>query len=161
MKWFAHTLVFNLLAVLCTPAALAAIANVDIEPSAFNPNNVTININDQVVWTWVSNFHNTKSDTGLWDSGVFNSGHVFTNTFTSAGAFPYFCAVHGFTGTVNVQGGNSPPTVAITSPANGAAFTAPAIVPLTATANDSDGSVTNVSFFDGITLLGGTNQTPY
>lgn len=57
--------------------------------------------------------------------------------------------------------GNVPPTVAITSPANNQSFTAPANVTLIATANDSDGSVTNVSFFDGVTLLGGTNNTPY
>ena len=54
-----------------------------------------------------------------------------------------------------------PPAVAITSPTNGASFTAPAIVPITASASDSDGSVTNVSFFDGATLLGGTNNLPY
>ncbi|MDB6065887.1 MAG: Glucose/sorbosone dehydrogenase-like protein, partial [Pedosphaera sp.] len=142
-------------------ATLAGTSNVSIEPSAFNPPNVTINVNDQVIWTWVSPFHSTTSNTGLWDSGVFNTGHVFTNTFTSAGAFPYFCVVHGFTGTVNVQAGNSAPTVAITSPANGASFTAPATVPITASANDSDGSVTSVAFFDGGTLLGATNSTPY
>ena len=56
---------------------------------------------------------------------------------------------------------NVPPTVAITSPTNGASFTAPAIVPITASASDSDGSVTNVAFFDGGTFLGGTNNTPY
>ncbi|MDB6066393.1 MAG: Glucose/sorbosone dehydrogenase-like protein, partial [Pedosphaera sp.] len=56
---------------------------------------------------------------------------------------------------------NVPPTVAIFSPANGASFTAPAIVPISATASDSDGSVTNVAFFDGGTFLGGTNGTPY
>src|SRR5712671_3419280 len=57
--------------------------------------------------------------------------------------------------------GNQPPTVAIVSPTNGASFTAPATVPITATASDSDGSVTNVSFFDGSTFLGRTNNTPY
>ena len=56
---------------------------------------------------------------------------------------------------------NQPPTVSITSPTTGASFIAPVIVPLTATANDSDGSVTNVAFFDGTTLLGHTNNTPY
>jgi hypothetical protein len=54
-----------------------------------------------------------------------------------------------------------PPTVAITSPTNGASFTSPAIIPITANANDSDGSVTNVAFFDGGTFLGKTNNTPY
>ena len=56
---------------------------------------------------------------------------------------------------------NSSPTVAITSPANGASFIAPAVVQITANAQDSDGSVTNVLFFDGNTLLGGTNNSPY
>src|SRR5712671_2008756 len=56
---------------------------------------------------------------------------------------------------------NVPPTVAIDSPTNGASFTAPAIVTISATANDSDGSVTNVAFFDGATFLGQTNNTPY
>ena len=56
---------------------------------------------------------------------------------------------------------DQPPTVAITSPTNGASFTAPAVVPITATAADSDGTVTNVEFFDGTTFLGQTNNTPY
>ncbi len=56
---------------------------------------------------------------------------------------------------------NVPPTISITTPTNGASFTAPAIIPINATANDSDGSVTNVAFFDGAVLLGQTNNTPY
>lgn len=56
---------------------------------------------------------------------------------------------------------NNPPSVSITAPTNGASFTAPAIVTITASASDSDGSVTNVAFFDGATLLGQTNSTPY
>jgi glucose/arabinose dehydrogenase len=59
---------------------------------------------------------------------------------------------------------DQPPTVSITSPTNGASFTAPAVVPIIATAADSadsDGTVTNVAFFDGTTFLGQTNNTPY
>ncbi len=56
---------------------------------------------------------------------------------------------------------NMPPTVSIASPTNGASFTAPANVSITATAADSDGSVTNVSFFDAGAFLGGTNNPPY
>jgi glucose/arabinose dehydrogenase len=54
-----------------------------------------------------------------------------------------------------------PPAVAIDSPTNGASFAAPATIDITATASDSDGSVTNVSFFEGATFLGQTNNTPY
>jgi glucose/arabinose dehydrogenase len=54
-----------------------------------------------------------------------------------------------------------PPAVSITSPTNGAFFAAPAIVPIIASASDSDGSVTNLVFYDGVTSLGETNNTPY
>lgn len=152
----------GVLTLILPSVTFAAITNVDIEPEAFDPENVTININDQVVWTWVSSFHSTTSTTGLWDSGViFSPPATFTNTFTSAGTFPYLCTVHGFTGTVNVQAGNSAPTVAITSPADGANFSAPATVSIMATASDADGSVANVAFYDGATLLGTVNSTPY
>jgi len=76
--------------------------------------------------------------------------------FTSWGGFG-----GGFTWQRSTPAANVPPTVSIVSPTNGAAFTAPANVPITANANDSDGSVTNVAFFDGGTFLGGTNNTPY
>jgi glucose/arabinose dehydrogenase/plastocyanin len=158
---FFQTLILNLLAIFFAPAAFAASTNVNIQPFSFDPDNVTININDEVVWTWVSDTHDSFSDNGLWNSGLHDTGFVFSHTFPDAGTFPYRCTFHDFTGVVNVQAANSAPTVAITSPANGASFTAPAIVAITATASDSDGSVTNVQFFDGATFLGATNNTPY
>src|ERR1700704_4058823 len=95
-SWIRKTICLGFLTHLIPFVTLAAITNVDIHPSNFNPDNVTINVNDKVVWTWVSNFHSTTSDTALWDSGVFNSGHTFSYTFTSAGSYPYSCVVHGF-----------------------------------------------------------------
>jgi plastocyanin len=141
-------------------------AHVDVINFAFVPNSITVNVNDSVVWTWQpgANFHNVFSDSvpEAWPaSPVASAPFTFTNTFNSVGSFPYECTVHLFTGTIVVQSANSPPTVAIVSPTNGAAFTAPANVPIAADANDSDGSVTNVAFFDGGTLLGETNNTPY
>jgi hypothetical protein len=56
---------------------------------------------------------------------------------------------------------NSPPTVSITSPTNGASFIAPANVTIQAAASDSDGSVTNVQLFDGVTSLGNATSSPY
>jgi RHS repeat-associated protein len=48
----------------------------------------------------------------------------------------------------------SAPAIAITSPANGAAFAAPATITVTALAGDSDGTITRVEFFDGDALVG-------
>lgn len=140
--------------------AMAASVGVNIEPTDFNPSVVSINVGDQVVWTWVSDDHNTESDSDLWASPIENTGFVFTNVFTSAGAFPYLCIVHNFTGEVDVNTPNSL-SVNITSPTNGASFTAPAVVSIMANTSDVGGSVTNVSFFDGAILLGQTNNTPY
>lgn len=160
-SWIRRIICLGFLTLLIPGITLAAITNVDIEPDAFDPDNVTINVNDQVVWTWVSNFHNTESTTGLWDSGVFNAGHVFTNTFPNTGTFPYFCTVHGFTGVVNVQGVNIPPTVTIASPTNGASFAAPATFLIEVTATDSGGTVTNVQFFANTTSLGSDSTLPF
>ena len=66
----------------------------------FTPQNVTIHVGDTVQWTWAGSGHSSTSGTpgnpdGLWDSGVQNSGFVFSHTFTTAGTFNYFCSPHG------------------------------------------------------------------
>ncbi|HYE73165.1 MAG TPA: Ig-like domain-containing protein, partial [Blastocatellia bacterium] len=56
---------------------------------------------------------------------------------------------------------NQPPTVSITSPANNATFTAPANITIDANASDSDGSISQVEFYQGSTLLGTDTNSPY
>ena len=62
-----------------------------------------------------------------------------------------------------VSGGtaNTPPTVSLTSPTNGATLTAPATVMLAANAGDSDGTVSRVDFYRGNTLIGSDTSAPY
>jgi hypothetical protein len=59
------------------------------------------------------------------------------------------------------SGGNIPPTVGIINPANGTVLTAPASFTVSATAGDTDGTVANVEFFNGITSLGIDASDPY
>jgi len=61
----------------------------------------------------------------------------------------------------NGNGGNTPPVVNITAPANNASYTAPAAVTITATASDADGTVAKVEFYNGATLLGTATSSPY
>ncbi len=61
----------------------------------------------------------------------------------------------------NLNGFNSSPTVAITSPTNGAAFATPATITINATATDADGTIASVSFYNGTTLLGTSTVAPY
>jgi len=62
--------------------------------------------------------------------------------------------------TVN-EAGNQPPSVSITSPAQGASFTAPVNITIRASASDSDGTVTRVEFYRGSTLIGSDTTSPY
>ena len=86
----------------------------------FTPQDVTIHVGDTVQWTWAASGHSTTSGTpgspdGIWDSGVQNIGFVFSQTFTTAGTFNYFCMPHGaccgMIGSVTVT---APDTVQIT-----------------------------------------------
>jgi RHS repeat-associated protein len=54
-----------------------------------------------------------------------------------------------------------PPTIALTAPANGAVYIAPAAIALAAAAADPDGSVAKVDFYNGATLLGTATAAPY
>jgi plastocyanin len=162
-------------------SGFAATTSVLVGPSftdTFSPSVVNINAGDQIIWTWQGTFHSTTSGTlsgtpptatpvpnGIWDSGVATSlPHSFTNSFPSAGNFPFFCSVHynfGMTGQVNVAAVALPPTVSITNPVNNATFSAPASFSLAATAASSGGTVTNVLFFQGVTSLGSVTASPY
>jgi sulfur relay (sulfurtransferase) complex TusBCD TusD component (DsrE family) len=56
---------------------------------------------------------------------------------------------------------NVPPSVAVTSPAAGTTFNAPASFTVTADATDSDGSVVRVDFFNNGVLAGFDTTAPY
>jgi hypothetical protein len=56
---------------------------------------------------------------------------------------------------------NVAPSVALTSPAGGSSFTAPAAIALAASATDSDGTIAKVEFFQGATKLGEDTTAPF
>jgi Galactose oxidase-like, Early set domain/Bacterial Ig domain len=56
---------------------------------------------------------------------------------------------------------NQPPSVSLTSPSDGATFTQPAKIDLAASASDPDGTLTNVSFYDGSKLIAQDTTAPY
>ncbi|HKS37349.1 MAG TPA: Ig-like domain-containing protein, partial [Verrucomicrobiae bacterium] len=56
---------------------------------------------------------------------------------------------------------NPPPSVALTSPANGANYTAPAAINLAASVVANGHTITRVQFFNGTTLLGEDLTAPY
>ncbi len=56
---------------------------------------------------------------------------------------------------------NQPPAVSITAPAEGAVFTSPATITVTADASDSDGTVAQVDFYAGATVIGSDTAPPF
>ncbi len=56
---------------------------------------------------------------------------------------------------------NVPPSVSITSPTEGAAFTSPATIAITTSASDVDGTVASVAFFANGTLIGTDSSAPF
>ena len=56
---------------------------------------------------------------------------------------------------------NTPPSIAISSPSDGAEFTVGDNITINVTATDGDGSVADVEFFNGSTSLGTDNSAPF
>lgn len=63
--------------------------------------------------------------------------------------------------TITQAAADQPPTVSISSPANGAAFTAPATIQVAASAADPENQLTKVEFYNGANLLGTETASPY
>jgi uncharacterized protein (DUF2141 family) len=88
---------------------------------------------------------------------------VFTPpySYTASAASAVKAAVMSGAGVGGGTGGNNPPTVSITAPQNGATFTAPANITVSANASDSDGTVTSVAFFANGNPIGTDTTAPY
>jgi beta-glucanase (GH16 family) len=56
---------------------------------------------------------------------------------------------------------NAAPTISLTSPAAGGTFSAPASLTITANAADSDGTISQVEFYNGSALLATVTGSPY
>ena len=102
-------------------------------------------INDCVNRGYFSNIHYlTAIEAGfeIWSDGVGLTNNSFSASVT--------------TGPDNI-----PPSVSITSPANGDSFAQMSNITITANATDSDGNITKVEFYQGTTKLGEDTSAPY
>lgn len=84
--------------------------DITIGDDFYNPESFSATVGTPVVWIWTgSNLHTVTFDDGAPGSDPQASG-TFQRTFTAAGAFTYFCTVHGaavMSGVVNVAAGGS------------------------------------------------------
>ncbi|MFN6946841.1 MAG: DUF6055 domain-containing protein, partial [Cytophagaceae bacterium] len=109
-------------------------------------------------WSWSgpNNYSATSREITLSNIQTNQAGN-YVATYTNAGGCT---STNTFVVTVNAPA-NVPPTVSLTAPANNASFTAPASITISANAADSDGTITNVQFYNGTTLLHTDATAPY
>ena len=87
-------------------SAQAADAEVQIDQFAFAPQRVTVKAGTTVTWINDEDIpHTVASSTKLFKSNALDTKDKFSFTFTTAGAYEYFCSLHPhMTGTIVVEG---------------------------------------------------------
>ena len=126
----------------------------------FPTNSTTFGVQRNGTWSEViiplSNFQNPAEGRNI-------DLYSVKNAFMFAGD-PATGAADFFFDDVYFSGGiapNPPPTVSITAPLNNAVVVSPANVVINADATDANGTVTQVDFYSGTTLLGTDATSPY
>ena len=149
-------------------------------PTGFQASvDITNNSTALASWALGFRFPNSQKITNSWNSvyaqtgqdvtisnatwnGALASGAAlnlgFIGTWSGTNAVPDYFTLNG----IACNGAAQRPTVSLTSPVANAIYTAPATVPLAATAaSTSGGTVSKVAFYDGTTLVGTATTSPY
>jgi amicyanin len=84
--------------------AVTGVTQVRIVNFAFTPANIQVKAGTTVTWTNQDTApHTVTFRNGMKDSGLLRQGQSFSYTFTSPGAYDYYCTVHPYmTAVVNV-----------------------------------------------------------
>lgn len=76
-----------------------------IQGFAFTPSTITVTVNTTITWTNKDTApHTVTADGGAFTSVAFGINGTYSFKFTTAGTYPYHCAIHpAMTGTVIVN----------------------------------------------------------
>ena len=103
-----------------SPPPSGGAADVDIVNRSYQPPSITVAAGSRVTWDNIDDRPHTVTDRNRsFDSGVFDTGGTWSNSFNTPGTFNYFCTLHpDMTGTVVVtgEGGDAPPPPDPTQP---------------------------------------------
>jgi plastocyanin len=164
----------------CTVHSSIQKATITVQAAANNPPTVTVTnpVNGAVIAspaTFAFGANASDSDGSVTNVQLRQGGTILTNR----AAKPYTYAIsnlasgsYTFTAIASDNLGakatnsvsitvNDLPTIAITNPVDGTVLSAPAKLTLAASASDTDGSVTNVQFLQGTTVLTNKSSAPY
>jgi hypothetical protein len=110
---------------------------------------------------WSQNGQNVTAGSLSWNANVATNGTVTIGAnfnYSGTNTNPTVFTING----TPCTGAHTAPSVSITSPAAGATYTAPATVPLTATASAFDNAtISSVAYYSGTTLIGSATAAPY
>jgi len=92
-------------AAVAARSGQAAEMEVGIDNFVYNPQQLTVKAGTTVTWVNRDDIpHTVTSKTGVFRSKALDTDDKFSFTFATAGAFPYFCALHPhMTGTIVVE----------------------------------------------------------
>jgi hypothetical protein len=131
---------------------------------------------NQNTLTWTDNSTNERGfkieykigSTGAWSQIAVVGANVTTYSTSvnpNGAAYLYRVRAYALAGdsaySNEATPSNASPTVTITSPADGATYRAPALLVVNAAASDSNGTVTQVEFFNGTASWGTDTSSPY
>ena len=96
-----------LAAALLLPLGVAAHAqelSVNIDNFTFSPPELKVKVGDTVTWTNHDDIPHTVVSAGKFRSKTMDTDNTFSFTFTAAGDYTYFCALHPhMTGMIKVE----------------------------------------------------------
>jgi len=75
-------------------AARAAEITATIDNFTFSPQKLTVKVGDTITWTNHDDIPHTVTSTGHFRSKALDTDDKFSFTFTTPGAFEYFCSLH-------------------------------------------------------------------
>lgn len=101
MKQGNRLLFFALASPALATSALAAthIIQVGQPLNQFSPQNLTIDLGDTVIFTWVSGSHTVVADNSEWTTFPMNAAGTHEVVLSSGGTVDYHCGIHGGTHT--------------------------------------------------------------
>ncbi|HYV92924.1 MAG TPA: MopE-related protein, partial [Chitinophagales bacterium] len=87
----------SLTASLSTASATRTVL---VQNFAFIPSTMNVNVGDVIHFVWVNGVHTTTSSSvpggaSTWDANINSSSTTFDYTVTTAGAYNYYCVIHG------------------------------------------------------------------
>lgn len=133
------------------------------------PANIALSATARDFDGYISSVEFLVNETSSLGMGTLVGGDVFTRTwlYVSPGTYSFTAKATDDTGMVSISSPvtvtvtNAPPTVTMTSPADGSSYGPLPNILLSADAADSDGGVARVDFYTGTTLLGSAYSPPY